>query len=106
MKIIIAILIVLLILLQYKIWLGHGGIPEILELEAKVEAAQVEVNRLKERNKALEAEVSDLKEGLDAIEERARSEMGMIGKDEVYYQVIEPKPESVTEDAADETQDK
>jgi cell division protein FtsB len=93
-KKIIAILIVLLLLLQYKIWLGDGGIPKILQLQTEVDIEQVEVNRLKERNQALEAEVSDLKTGFDAIEERARNEMGMIGKDEVYYQVIEPRPKS------------
>jgi cell division protein FtsB len=92
-KKIILILVVLLIYLQYKIWLGDGGIPEIVELQEKVDAVQAEVISLKERNQALEAEVSDLKTGLDAIEERARSELGMIGKDEVYYQVIEDEPE-------------
>lgn len=103
MKKIIAILIVLLLLLQYKIWLGDGGIPEILQLQAEVDAAQAEVNQLKERNQALEAEVSDLKTGFDAIEERARNEMGMIGKDEVYYQVIEPRPEQVTQQSTNQT---
>lgn len=92
MKKIIIILIVLLVLLQYKIWLGDGGIPRILELQEEVDTVQAQVDKLKERNQALHAEVNDLKKGLDAIEERARSELGMIGKDEVYYQVIDPKP--------------
>ena len=76
------------VLLQYKIWLGDGGIPEILQLENEVDVVQLQVDKLKERNQALDAEVQDLKKGMDAIEERARSELGMIGKDEVYYQVI------------------
>ena len=88
MKKVIALLLVLLIMLQYKIWLGDGGIPEILQLETEVDGVQLQVDKLKERNKALDAEVQDLKKGLHAIEERARSELGMIGKDEVYYQVI------------------
>ncbi|MCK5002711.1 MAG: cell division protein FtsB [Gammaproteobacteria bacterium] len=88
MKKVIALLLVLLAMLQYKIWLGDGGIPEILQLENEVEVVQLQVDKLKERNQALEAEVLDLKKGMDAIEERARSELGMIGKDEVYYQVI------------------
>jgi cell division protein FtsB len=100
-KKIIVILVVLLLLLQYKIWLGDGGIPEILQLQKEVDEVQAEANRLKERNKALEAEVNDLKTGLDAIEERARNELGMIGKDEVYYQVIEDKQASVLEEAED-----
>ena len=89
MKLIVAILFVLLIWLQYKLWLGDGGIPEVLELEQEIETVQTEVNQLQERNKALNAEVMDLKTGIEAIEERARSEMGMIKKDEIYYQVID-----------------
>ena len=89
MKLIVAILFVLLIWLQYKLWLGDGGIPEVLELEQEIETVQAEVNTLQERNKALNAEVMDLKTGIEAIEERARSEMGMIKKDEIYYQVID-----------------
>jgi len=61
----------------------------VLELEQEIETVQVEVNTLQERNKALNAEVMDLKKGIEAIEERARSEMGMIKKDEIYYQVID-----------------
>ena len=88
MKIIILILLVLLIWLQYKLWLGDGGIPEVLDLEREIVSVQTEVDRLKERNQALEAEVVDLKKGNEAIEERARSEMGMIKEGESYYQVI------------------
>ena len=94
MKKIILLLIVLLVLLQYKIWLGEGGIPKILQLQEEVDAVQIQADKLKERNHALDAEVQDLKKGLDAIEERARSDLGMIAKDEVYYQVIDNKPHS------------
>jgi cell division protein FtsB len=94
-KIIIAILIVLFVLLQYKIWLGEGGIPSSLQLQEEVDSVQHQANKLKERNLALEAEVQDLKKGLDAIEERARSELGMIGEDEVYYQVIDDKSDDL-----------
>jgi len=96
-KKIIALLLVLLVLLQYKIWLGDGGIPEILQLQTEVEDVQVRVDKLKERNQALDAEVQDLKKGLDAIEERARSELGMIGQDEVYYQVISSQSKTEVE---------
>lgn len=78
----------MLIWLQYKLWLGDGGIPEVLDLEREIVSVQTEVDRLKERNQALEAEVVDLKKGNEAIEERARSEMGMIKEGEIYYQVI------------------
>jgi len=87
-KKIIVLLLVLLVMLQYKLWLGDGGIPDILQLENEIDVVQLQVDKLKERNQALDAEVQDLKKGMDAIEERARSELGMIGKDEVYYQVI------------------
>jgi len=90
-KIIAVVLLVLLIWLQYKIWLQDGGVPEVLQLQQEVEQVKGEVQQLQERNASLDAEVKDLKKGLDAIEERARSEMGMIKKGEVYYQVIEPE---------------
>jgi cell division protein FtsB len=102
LKLIVAILFVLLIWLQYKLWLGDGGIPEVLELEQEIETVQSEVDTLQERNKALNAEVMDLKKGIEAIEERARSEMGMIKKDEIYYQVIDSDVEQPVGDAADE----
>ena len=100
MKLIVANLFVLLIWLQYKLWLGDGGIPEVLELEAEIETVQSEVNALQERNSALNAEVMDLKKGIEAIEERARSEMGMIKKDEIYYQVIDRDADASIEDSS------
>ena len=89
MKIIAFVLLLLFVWLQYKIWLQDGGIPEVLQLQTEVDTVKVEVKKLKERNASLDAEVKDLKKGLHAIEERARSEMGMIKKGEIYYQVIE-----------------
>ncbi len=93
MKIIALVLLALVIWLQYKVWLQDGGIPEVLQLEQEIEQVQGEAKALKERNASLDAEVKDLKKGFDAIEERARSEMGMLKEGEVYYQVIEPKKE-------------
>jgi len=93
-KIIAFVLLFLLIWLQYKIWLQDGDIPEVVQLQQEVEEVKTEVQQLQERNSSLDAEVKDLKKGLDAIEERARSEMGMIKQGEVYYQVIEPDTKS------------
>ncbi|PCI07520.1 MAG: cell division protein FtsB [Gammaproteobacteria bacterium] len=90
MKIIALVLLLLFIWLQYKIWLQDGGIPEVVQLQQEVTEVKTEVKKLQERNLSLDAEVKDLKKGLDAIEERARSEMGMIIEGEIYYQVIEP----------------
>ncbi len=89
MKIIAFVLLVLLIWLQYKIWLQDGGLPEVMQLQQEIEQVKTEVQKLQERNLSLHAEVKDLKKGLRAIEERARSEMGMIKQGEVYFQVIE-----------------
>ena len=97
MKWIIALLIGLLLLLQYRLWISDGGIPEVLHLQTEVEAIQQEKTRLEERNNELSAEVTDLKKGLDAIEERARSEMGMIGEEETFYQIIQSPGEAAAE---------
>ena len=84
-----AILLTLLVTLQFQLWLGERGMPGVNRLEAAV-AAQLEENaRLEARNLRLAAEVRDLKEGLEAVEERARSDLGMIGRDETYYQLVE-----------------
>lgn len=90
MKIIITILVVLLLYFQFKLWVGDGGVPDVMHLQNEVDAAKLQENKLKERNKALAAEVSDLKQGLEAAEERARNELGMIRNGETFYQIIKP----------------
>ena len=90
MKVAITILVVLLLYLQFKLWVGDGGIPDVLHVQNEVDVATIEKNKLQERNKALAAEVRDLKQGLSAIEERARNELGMIRNDETFYQIIKP----------------
>ena len=90
MKTLAAILAVLAVVLQYPLWAGKGGWMRVWELERNL-ALQHENNaRLKARNEALEAEVRDLKEGNEAIEERARLDLGMIKRDETFYQVVKP----------------
>lgn len=89
MKILAVILMLLLVALQYKLWLGEDGLGEIWALRKAIESQQAENKRLSERNQGLAAEVADLKHGLEAVEERARSEMGMIKKGEVFYQLID-----------------
>ena len=90
MKIVIAVLLLLLVALQFRLWLGGGGMSEVRRLEAALEVQREENARLEARNNRLAAEVHDLKEGLEAVEERARTELGMIGKDETYYQLVDP----------------
>ncbi len=91
MNYIISILLVLLIALQYDLWVGKGSIIEVRELETALAMQKQENQHLKERNDALKAEVLDLKNGLEAIEERVRTELGMIKKDETFFHVIEKK---------------
>ena len=90
MRVVIAILLLVTIYLQYSLWFGRGGIREVNKLAQAVEAQRDEIAHLQDRNRALEAEVMDLKQGLEAIEERARSEMGMIRDGEVFFRLIDP----------------
>jgi cell division protein FtsB len=95
LRAIVYALLGLLLLLQYPLWFGDGGVFAVLQLQREIEAQKSENARLRDRNQALEAEVADLKEGLAAIEERARGELGMVKKGETFFQVIEgaqPKP--------------
>ena len=83
-------LAVLIVLIQYPLWLGKGSWLRVWEVDQQIRA-QRETNRtLQARNSALDAEVRDLKVGQEAIEERARSELGMIKQDEIFFQVLEP----------------
>ena len=86
------ILLIVLIGLQLKLWTGAGGIREVERLRAAVAAQKHENEALKARNDALQAEVQDLKEGREAIEGRARSELGLVKPGETFYQVVEPTP--------------
>jgi len=88
-KIITYALIAILVLLQYPLWLGSGGVLAVWRLKHEITAQKLENAELKERNLAVEADVNDLKQGFAAIEERARTELGMVKKGEVFYQVIE-----------------
>lgn len=82
-------LTVLLVLLQYVLWFGDGGLLDLWQLERQVSEQRAGNEQLSDRNDALAAEVKDLKTGLDAVEARARLELGMIRDDEVFYQVID-----------------
>jgi len=83
------VLTVLFVLLQYDLWIGEGSITSAWKLDKDINLQQRQNARLSDRNKALDAEVKDLKSGLQAIEERARSELGMVKEDETFFQVIE-----------------
>ncbi|MCP5159401.1 MAG: cell division protein FtsB [Gammaproteobacteria bacterium] len=100
-QILIAVLIAILLFLQYLLWLAEDGVQQTYALRITVQAQTEENAALNERNRALEADVADLKSGLMAIEERARAEMGMIRPDETFYRILEqPLPESVERSSA------
>lgn len=87
---VILVLLLLLVALQYRLWFGEGGMRQVWQLERDVAAQQAENAKLSERNAKLATEVEDLKEGREAVEERAREELGMTRPGEIYYQVIDP----------------
>jgi cell division protein FtsB len=88
MKYLAAALLIVLVLLQYRLWFSDGGMREVSQLRAEIAAQRQENESLRERNRTLAAEVQDLKKGTVAIEERARTDLGMIGKGETFYQVV------------------
>jgi cell division protein FtsB len=100
MRAVTLILIVLLLLLQYPLWLGKGSWLKVWDLHRQVEAQQQINQQTQTRNAMLDAEVRDLKQGTAAIEERARSELGMIKRDEVFYQFLENSSSPMTEKRA------
>ena len=90
MKSLALVLAGLLLALQYPLWFGKGSWMRVWELDRSLATQRVANAKLKARNDALEADVKDLKQGMEAVEERARLELGMIRKDEVFYQVVTP----------------
>ncbi len=84
-RLLIAVILSVIAVLQYKLWFAEGGVPEVLTLTQKVDKTKQKTSALKQRNAALEAEVTDLKHGDNAVEEHARNDLGMTKKGEVIY---------------------
>ena len=101
LRIVLLVLAVLLAWLQYRLWFGAGGTREVAALEAQVAQQARQNDGLRDRNDALAAEVVDLKSGEAAIEERARSELGMIKPGETFYRVVDEAPRQVPADAGE-----
>jgi cell division protein FtsB len=89
-RIVAAVLLIALAVLQYRIWASPGGMREVWRLEKAIEVQTSENERLQQRNKTLAAEVRDLKEGRIAIEERARTDLGMVKSNETFFQIVPP----------------
>jgi cell division protein FtsB len=92
MKILAGILVALIVAIQVPLWLGKGGWLRVWEVDRQVQAQSAKNTTLETRNAALGAEVRDLKQGHDALEERARYELGLVKNDEVFFQIATPKP--------------
>jgi len=92
MKWLVSALLLVLVGIHYRLWMSDSGIREVQQLREAVTAQRSENDRLTERNKQLAEEVRDLKQGYVALEERARSDLGMITRNETYYQVVPPEP--------------
>ena len=87
MRILAGVLAGLIVAIQYPLWLGKGGWLRVWDVDRQLEARRDRNAQLEQRNAALAAEVRDLKQGLDAIEERARYELGLVKGDEVFFQI-------------------
>ena len=94
MRTLLAILLIIFSLLQFKMWFGEGGYRDVKRLSLRVEKQEQENELLAQRNRELQAEVEDLRQGLQAIEERARSELGMVKENEQFYQVVPGNPDA------------
>ncbi len=96
------VLLVLLVALQVQLWTGHGGMRDLWRLKGSVAEQKKANEALRKRNEILSAEVEDLKHGSEAIEERARSELGLIKPGETFIQVVEPEGKAMARDARHE----
>jgi cell division protein FtsB len=90
MRLVAVALAFFILVLQYPLWLGKGGWLRVWELDRQVSAQKDQNTKLQQRNAGLDAEVRDLKQGFEAVEERARYELGMVRQDEVFFQVLPP----------------
>lgn len=97
MRLITALLVILLALLQYRLWFGKNSVPDYYDLKAELARQKSANMQLHQRNKLLYADTDDLKSGTEAIEERARNELGMIKENETFFRVI-PKDKNKYKD--------
>lgn len=91
LRLVFAALLLTLIALQYRLWVGDGSLAEVSVLKQQLAEQEAELQSLKDRNATLRAEVEDLRRGKEAIEARARSELGMIREGETFFQLVEPE---------------
>lgn len=95
-RIIAAVLLIVALLLQWRLWASDNGMREVWRLRQEIDMQKGDNEALQERNRTLTAEVQDLKKGKTAIEERARTDLGMVGSNETFYQVLPDAPASTS----------
>lgn len=88
MKWVTAVLLCLLVMLQYRLWFGKNSVPDYVSMQEEVQAQRIQNANLKQRNSLLIADIEDLKIGLDAAEERARNDLGLIKQGETFYRIL------------------
>ena len=89
MKLLALALLLAIAFVQYPLWLGKGGWLRVWEVDRQLGAQRATNQKLQSRNAVLDAEVRDLKQGFEAVEERARSEFGMVRQDEIFFQILD-----------------
>ena len=97
-----ALLLIVFSLLQYRLWFGKNSVPDYLDLKEEVTRQHIANEKLKQRNKLLYADTDDLKLGTEAIEERARNELGMIKENETFFRIIPNKDHSIKDQTSKE----
>ncbi len=91
-RLLFVLLLAMFLVLQYRLWVGQGSQAEVHRLNQQISKQQARLLEITERNERLRAEVESLRNGVDAVEARARSDLGMIKEGETFFQVIEPEP--------------
>lgn len=94
MKLVIVALTVILLMLQYRLWVGDGSVADLVSLNEQIDEQREQNSQLSQRNQLLNAEVNALREGGDAIEARARKDLGMIKKDETFFMIVQSQNSS------------
>ena len=93
MRVITIILLIFVLLLQYRLWFGKNSVPDYYALKQEVERQQLDNEKLERRNKIIYADIDDLKSGVEATEERARNELGLIKEGETFFRIIPADPD-------------
>jgi len=92
LRLLFGVLLLMFVVLQYRLWVGQGSLAEVAQLKRQIAQQELRLTEMRERNSILRAEVNNLKHGKEAVEARARNELGMIKEGETFYQIVQPKP--------------